>query len=291
MHAWTGLDLSDAARSAARLVAVGGDGPPPVPDPAQVRELERLLGERREHMRGTLAPDVARFMAPSRFLGDYMLRWGLPQESMTVVTTGIDRARYAARTSVPGDVRDGRPLRVLFLGTYAVHKGAHVLLEAWGKLPAELRARARLDLFGPPFRSDAAYLERLARLAEAAGAHLGEALGREAIAPTLRSADLLVVPSIWYENAPLVILEAMAVRTPLCVSGLGGMAELVRPGVTGWHFRTGDAADLAATLAGVLREPQALGRLYPPQERERTFEHTLDDIEGVYADVRNEATR
>jgi glycosyltransferase involved in cell wall biosynthesis len=242
-------------------------------------------------MQGTLAPAVSRFLAPSRFLGEFMVRWGLPEQSVRVITTGIDPQRYAPRESTPGDVRDGRPLRVLFLGTYAVHKGAHVLLEAWGKLPAELRAKARLELYGPPFRSDAAYLERLASLAQACGAHLGEALGREAIAPRLRSTDLLVVPSIWFENAPLVILEALAVRTPLCVSGLGGMAELVRPGVSGWHFQAGDAGDLAETLARVLREPEALGRLYRHEERVRTFEHTLDDIEAIYAEVCTEAAR
>jgi glycosyltransferase involved in cell wall biosynthesis len=214
-----------------------------------------------------------------------MVRWGLPADSVRVITTGIDRERYAPRTTVPGARAAEEPLRVLFLGTLAVHKGAHVLLDAWARLPAELRARGRLDLFGPPFRSDPGYVGRLRRDARASGAHLGGALGREEVASALRSADLLVVPSIWFENAPMVILEALAVRTPLAVSGLGGMAELVRPGHSGFHFRSGDADDLAATLAGVLREPGQLARLYPPGARERTFEDTLDDIEAVYAEV------
>lgn len=285
VHQATGLDLSEAARSAARLVSRGGGAPVVGDDPVRARELEGLLGERRAHMLRHLAPAVSRFIAPSAFLGGFMVRWGLPDAEVRVITTGIDRERYAPRTTVPGELQDGRPLRVLFLGTYAVHKGAHVLLDAWARLPSELRARGRLDLFGPPFRSDPGYLAKLERDARACGAHLGGALTREEVAPALRSADLLVVPSIWYENAPMVILESLAVRTPLAVSGLGGMAELVQPGRSGWHFETGDADSLAQVLADVLREPQQLARLFPPQAHERTFEDTLDDIEAVYAEV------
>ena len=290
VHAATGLDLSGLVRSAAQLASLGGGGAPVVgDDPERARELELVLGERRAHMLGTLAPAVSRFIAPSAFLGGFMVRWGLPADDVRVITTGIDPEHYAPRTTVPGELEGGRPLRVLFLGTYAVHKGAHVLLEAWSRLPADLRARGRLDLFGPAFRSDPEYMERLEREAQACGAHLGGALKREEVAPAVRSTDLLVVPSIWYENAPMVILEALAIRTPLAVSGLGGMAELVEPGYSGFHFRTGDADDLAATLASVLREPGQLARLYPTRERVRTFEDTLDDVEAIYADVRGEA--
>ena len=64
----------------------------------------------------------------------------------------------------------------------------------------------------------------------------------------LRQVDWVVVPSIWWENAPLVIQEARAAGRPIICSGIGGMAELVRDGVDGLHVEPGDVLGLADTL-------------------------------------------
>jgi glycogen synthase len=58
----------------------------------------------------------------------------------------------------------------------------------------------------------------------------------------------VIVPSTWWENAPLIILEAFRHRRPVICSDIGGMAEMVEDGVSGLHFRAGDAADLARTM-------------------------------------------
>ena len=85
----------------------------------------------------------------------------------------------------------------------------------------------------------------------------------------LASADVLVVPSLWYENSPLVIQEALASRVPVVVADGGAMVEKIRPGVDGLVFRRGDAADLAAKLDSLARDPSLLERLRdnirPPQ--------------------------
>ena len=77
----------------------------------------------------------------------------------------------------------------------------------------------------------------------------------------LSELDLLVVPSVWYENQPLVILEALAARTPLLVSDLGGMAELVEEEVSGWRFPVGDVQALSAQLARLIAAPEQLEAL------------------------------
>jgi len=60
--------------------------------------------------------------------------------------------------------------------------------------------------------------------------------------------DWVVVPSIWWENSPLVIQEAFAHRRPVICSNIGGMAEKVRDDVDGLHFKVDDAHSLADTL-------------------------------------------
>ena len=66
------------------------------------------------------------------------------------------------------------------------------------------------------------------------------------------------MPSIWWENAPLVIEEARAAGRPVICSGIGGMAERVADGVDGLHVPPGDAAALAETMRAADR-PRASG--------------------------------
>ncbi len=74
---------------------------------------------------------------------------------------------------------------------------------------------------------------------------------------------MLVVPSQWYENRPLVILEALAAGVPVLCTDLGGMRELVQEGVQGHRFPFGDAQRLRDLLAELLGEPMRLDMLRP----------------------------
>jgi glycosyltransferase involved in cell wall biosynthesis len=159
-------------------------------------------------------------------------------------------------------------VRVAFLGSLAPHKGPHLLLEAWRGLAPELRARGTLTVYGPKHHSPD-YVAGLERAAAEVGATLPGVVARAAVPDVLARTDLLVVPSVWYENSPLTIHEARATRTPVLVSDLGGMAELVEPGREGWRFRCGDSADLGQHLGRVLADPDALSRLTfsePPKD-------------------------
>ena len=70
--------------------------------------------------------------------------------------------------------------------------------------------------------------------------------------------DAVLVPSIWWENSPVVIQEARRNRRPVICSDIGGMAEKVRDGIDGLHFPVGDAAALADLLAGLAADRTAL---------------------------------
>src|SRR5439155_13116428 len=73
--------------------------------------------------------------------------------------------------------------------------------------------------------------------------------------------DWVVVPSLWWENSPLVIQEAFHHGRPVLCSDIGGMAEKVKDGVNGLHFKAGDAGSLARTLAHAADSPDLWGRL------------------------------
>ena len=112
------------------------------------------------------------------------------------------------------------------------------------------------------FQSDAfqhVFQDSLTAAAPAA-IHLG-GYARAELPELMAKVDWVVVPSVWWENAPLVILEAFQHRRPVICSDIGGMAELVRDGVHGLHFRTGDAGDLARTMRRAARTPGLWARL------------------------------
>jgi glycosyltransferase involved in cell wall biosynthesis len=230
--------------------------PPPEELTRGQSAMMEAVARRDEGLRRRLLPVVDRFIAPSRFLRESFIRWGIPEEQVLYMRTGIDLEHFEGF-----ERRAGFKLRVGFIGTVVPHKGVHILLQAWLRVPAELRERAELEIHGPTHHTPD-YVRAVERLAEQAGVRLAGALEREQVPRVLERTDLLVVPSVWYENSPLIILEALITRTPLLVSDLGGMAELVVHGEHGYRFRVGDPEDLAARLADLIREPERMQSFY-----------------------------
>jgi len=309
LHETTGLDLGDTARRAriafARKPRFGGESdvstpipgtsseatrpapanvPPPtsrVEAPAGLesaklaREAEARWGELRESATRT----VDLFLAPSRFLRDrFTEEWGLEAQRIEILRFGFDRARFGGER-IPSP--DGR-VRIGFLGSLVPLKGPHVLLEAWARIPISVRNHGRLVLHGPA-RHGPEYQDRLLELARRSGAELPGPLKRDEIAPFLLATDLLVVPSLWFENSPLSIQEAIACRTPLAVSDLGGMSELVVPGENGLRFPPGDVERLARLLATVIERRAGLEHLYRNHVELPTFDEHVDQVLARYA--------
>jgi glycosyltransferase involved in cell wall biosynthesis len=98
----------------------------------------------------------------------------------------------------------------------------------------------------------------------------------------MHNIDWVIVPSIWWENSPLVIQEAFAYGKPILCSNIGGMAEKVTHRVNGLHFRVGDTAHLAQTIREAANTPglwddlrRGIPPLYPMQQH-------VESITGVY---------
>ena len=97
--------------------------------------------------------------------------------------------------------------------------------------------------------------------------------------------DWVVVPSIWWENSPLVIQEAFLHGRPVICSDIGGMAEKVTDGVNGLHFRVGDPEDLARVIAQAAGSSQLWRTLtagvqpvYPMRTHTEELTQLYDDL-------------
>jgi glycosyltransferase involved in cell wall biosynthesis len=200
--------------------------------------------------------DVDLFLAPSRFLLDKYVEWGIPHEKIRLEDYG---RRSVMRCDETGDRL--RRNRLGFFGQFTPFKGVDVLMEALRLLApgeAELRLHgANLEYQPKPFQKRFnALLEQMAASVTTVGRYAHEQL------PQLMSdVDWVVVPSIWWENSPLVIQEAFAHGRPVLCSDIGGMAEKVQDGVNGLHFRAGDATSLADAIRRATTTPGLWPRL------------------------------
>jgi glycosyltransferase involved in cell wall biosynthesis len=91
--------------------------------------------------------------------------------------------------------------------------------------------------------------------------HFAGPYDRTALGRLMAAVDWVVVPSIWWENSPLVIQEAFAHRRPVLCSNIGGMAEKVRHGRDGFHFQVGDPFDLAGLMLRLAQEDDVWDQL------------------------------
>jgi glycosyltransferase involved in cell wall biosynthesis len=211
---------------------------------------------RKAHLLALLS-GVDLFIAPSAFLRERFIEWGLDAARIRLVPNAV--ACSAPPPEAAGE--RARPNRFAFFGNIARHKGPLVLLDAAARL-MDAGDDLRVALHGSLGWADAGFRREFdARLAAAAplAQHLGP-YDRADVLRLMRQCDWIVVPSIWWENAPLVIHEAQTAGRPVICSGIGGTAELVEDGVTGLHVPPGDAAALAETMRAAT-DPGLWGRL------------------------------
>ncbi|EWY39649.1 glycosyl transferase [Skermanella stibiiresistens SB22] len=210
---------------------------------------------REKHLKGMLSM-VDQFVAPSHFLRERYIAWGLPADRITVVRNG--------RPVTPETIRPrSRHANVFgYFGNLSPYKGIRVALEAAKSLAADDADFILHVHGGMPFQSDA-FKAEVDGLAKDAGARVIRhgAYRREEMARLLGAVDWVITPSIWWENAPLVIQEAFQQGRPVICSDIGGMAEAVTDHHDGLHFRTGDAADLARAMREAMAEPALWDRL------------------------------
>lgn len=233
-------------------------------------------GERRtRHMRW-IAGQVTHLLAPSHTLRRHFLEFGVPADRISHVQQGIDQRSLAGVERVPGD-----RLRIGFLGSMMVSKAPHLLLEAFAGLPP---GAATLEVYGgfAGYHGDDSYRLTLEPLLRQPGVRHHGPVDRSEVPRALANLDVLVVPSVWLENAPFVIREAFVAGLPVVTSDLGGMAEMVDHGVNGLRFKPGDAADLRRTLRRLLDEPDLLERLRAGIPRQMTIEEDAAQLQELY---------
>jgi glycosyltransferase involved in cell wall biosynthesis len=217
------------------------------------------------------------FTSPSRFLIDEHSRAGMDVGATAVVANGIpqpDTARTVRRMRTPDSKK-----RFLMLSRLTVDKGVEVVLDAMRQLPDDVDIEVAIAGKGPledRVRDAARHDRRITYLGFVAGDEKTRAFA---------NAGYLLLPSLWYENAPVAIVEAAAYGLGVIGSNLGAIPEFVEDGKTGVLFPAGDAASLAQImlLLSVAKSPLPdLDRRSEALARQFTVDRMVETYEAHY---------
>ena len=212
--------------------------------------------------------------SPTKLMTDTLVHNGVRADLMRPSAFGIDVSGYEhsqPRTTV---------LRTIgFIGTLSSYKGCHVLIQAFKQLNS---ADLRLKIYGSleHYPDYAAELQALAT-----GNQAIEFCGtfpNAEIATILSGLDVLVVPSLWYENTPLVVYSALAAHCPVLASDFPGMSEVVVHQQNGLVFPAGDSDQLAEQLRQLASDPELLPRLSNNCKPPKSSAEYVDELEAVY---------
>lgn len=242
---------------------------------------------RRELFIKSFFSEIDAFVSPSRFLLTRFADWGLPPQKLVMIENGLEGGKPAPPRAVAAN---GRRNRFAYFGQLNPFKGIRVLVEAVTRIPQDVWGDSILYVFGgnlehQPAEFQAAVKEQF-QIAGRRLRFMGSYKSTD-LPNLMREVDWTIVPSTWWENAPVVIQEAFFHGRPIITSNIGGMAEKVHDGVDGLHFQVSNPESLAEVMARAIREPglwdRLRGGIRPPTcaarsaaQHARLFERLID---------------
>jgi glycosyltransferase involved in cell wall biosynthesis len=227
--------------------------------------LQRTMQTYRKHL--------AKIVAPSRFFLEKFVEWGWPRDQFAYIPNFVDTSRFTPSFDA-GDY-------FLYFGRLAQEKGVATLMRAAKLAGVPLKIAGT----GPLEPQLHALQAELRGDVEFVGFRSGEALHA-----LIRRARAVVLPSEWYENAPMSVLESFAHGKPVLGARIGGIPELIDEDETGATFTSGDIADLSAALLALQAMPNdrvaSLGRAGRAVAEERfNPQGYLDAMLALYSSI------
>lgn len=227
-----------------------------------------------------LVSKVDLFISPSEFLRREYIKWGIPEDKIIYSRNGMNIIEQDNNVTVKDD--SNGIMKFVFTSQVREHKGVTVLLDAFEILSNN--SNVILDIYGTYDEKSDYGRDFVKRVNKLKNVNYKGGFNNTEINNILGSADYLILPSIWPENAPLVIEEAYLNDIPCIVSNIGGMAERIDDKVNGLHFRVGDANDLAVKIQNVVENPQLRNEFIKNIPHVKTIRENAIELTGIYDD-------
>lgn len=213
---------------------------------------------------------VDRFIALTEFSRKKFIEAGWPAEKIVVKPNFVDDP--FPRTTIGKSGGYG-----LFVGRLSEEKGVRLLFDAWGEISLPLYIAGDGPLSKWVSEHSGGSIKYLGRM------------GKVELFRLLQDADFIVVPSVWYETFGMVVVEAFACGTPVIVSNLGSLPDIVEHGVTGLHFEVGDSDDLADKIQWMIDNPGEVRAMGENARKEYLRQYTAEKNYSMLKSIYEEA--
>jgi len=220
-----------------------------------------------------------RVLVPTRLMQNILQNNGLSPNLISYQPYGLDIENIVPDNS-KGELKE---LRVGFIGTIFEHKGIHLLVEAVKNLLPDLNIE--LKIYGK-LEEFPEYVDRLHEIVkDDARIKFCGTFPNQEIGKIFAELDVLVVPSIWYENTPLVIYSAQAAGCPVIATNLGGMSEVIHHEVNGLLFEKGNIAELANMIYRLYEDRILLKSLAMSSIKPKSIQEYISELEAMYYEL------
>nr|NJM03241.1 glycosyltransferase family 4 protein [Desulfobacula sp.] len=213
---------------------------------------------------------VNRFIALTEFGKNKFIEADFPANKIIVKPNFVEDPLKSEKSIHPN--RNGK---ALFVGRLSPEKGVDILNKAWKNIHYPLEIAGTGPLFSELKKNSPDNITFLGQLS------------KEEVTHKMMESSFLIMPSICYEGFPLVIVEAFACGLPVLASRLGSMEEIIQDGITGMHFKAGDADDLAEKVSAMLASPERLIQMGINARNEYETKYTPEKNYELLMDIYN----
>lgn len=254
------------------------------------RRAVKAVQKRTQHVHRVMQ-EASLLLTPSRFHRDQFVRYGVDPTHVEVLTNGLRTDAFVRRQQA--SERPSGGVRFFFIGTVMPPKGVHVLLEAFSGLQRPRTGLseagddwATLDIHGAtvPYGDYPNYAQELQAQAGSRVRFHGEYLNTQ-VGDILAHADVVVIPSIWYETFSMVVHEAFLAHVPVIAPRLGALAEFVEDGVNGLLFEPRNVQDLRAKMQRLIDDPGLCQSLAQRPGPVKSIQQQAAELEAIYGRV------
>jgi len=213
-------------------------------------------------------------VAPSRLCQTLIKQLSQTLQTIILLPLALSAPALQPSTSPSGN----SSVRFVYLGSLIPPKGVHVVIEAFNRLGP---TTAQLHIYGDS-RANPTYFEQLRRIAHHPQIEFHDVLPHAEVGQVLAAADLLLMPSLWYETYALVVDDAWRAGVPVLVSNHTAVAERVEVGKNGWLAPPGDVEAWAQRMRELVASLPSRSRRQTPYLSPTVFSDHLNSLAKIY---------
>lgn len=243
-----------------------------------LRKYKKLIKERNNHIKKALKK-IDLLIFPTVFLYQEFSNWGLQTKKAIISEHGIDINLFKNFKKKPSN-----KIRFVFIGAIIPAKGLDILLKAWKKINDK---NVELQIYGD-FNLDKKYSGSLKPfLLNQKNIKLKGTFKPQDIAKVFSEIDVLILPSRWFENGPLILRNALLSKTPIIATRLGSNPEYIRDDYNGWLFENENFEDLANKISYIIENGKMIKAMSSNIQKEKSIKEDVHNLTNYYKKLIN----